>query len=252
MATWLSIFVATLAAVLVLAVMSANSAEDALATALSDHLLTEAAIAADDLRKVPVELLATLDGEHVERELASGARPPPAGERAARPRAPARRRPRAGVGWRLAGAVARSTTSSRVRRRRRGERAALPGPRGRPLPFGVCAAPRPRGLGGRDRGQRCEPARRRSTRAAPDVRLASPCSPQRVRSARSWRAGSCGRSRRWPDRSSASCPAIRPSSWRSPARAKYAASRQRRVASFRRSAIATTRSRWHTGRSSIR
>ena len=71
MVTWLSILVATLAAVLVLALMSADSAEDALATALSDHLLAEAAIAADDLRKVPVELLATLDGEHVERELAN-------------------------------------------------------------------------------------------------------------------------------------------------------------------------------------
>jgi signal transduction histidine kinase len=70
-ATWLSILVATLGAVLVLAKMSADTAEDALATALADHLAAQATLAADDLRNVPVELLSTLGGDHVERELAT-------------------------------------------------------------------------------------------------------------------------------------------------------------------------------------
>jgi hypothetical protein len=71
-ATWLSILVATLGAVLVLAKMSADTAGGR-PRRLHSRITSRPRPRSrpDDLRDVPVELLSTLGGEHVERELAA-------------------------------------------------------------------------------------------------------------------------------------------------------------------------------------
>ena len=62
-ATWITMLIGSLAAVLVLAFLSAQSARTSLEEALSSHVMAQARLTAAGVDRFPVELLATLGGE---------------------------------------------------------------------------------------------------------------------------------------------------------------------------------------------